>query len=159
MLKEKLKLIPNKPGCYLMKDKDGIVIYVGKAKILNKRVNSYFNKKQTGKTKVLVSNINDIDFIVTKSELEALLLEINLIKKYTPKYNIMLRDDKTYPYIEITKELVPRLIVSRPKNKTGKLFGSYPNVYAARKTVEILNRIYPIRKCFKMPKKVCLYYH
>lgn len=161
MLKDKLKLIPKKPGCYLMKDKDGVVIYVGKAKVLKSRVNSYFNNKHTGKTKVLVSNIYDIDFIVTSSELEALLLEINLIKKYTPKYNIMLRDDKTYPYIEITNELVPRLIITRFKNKkkVGKLFGPYPNVYAARKVVEILNRLYPIRKCFKLPKKVCLYYH
>lgn len=161
MLKDKLKLLPNKPGCYLMKDKSGVVIYVGKAKILKSRVNSYFNNKHTGKTALLVSNIFDIDFIVTKSELEALLLEINLIKEYTPKYNIMLRDDKTYPYIEITNEQIPRLIITRPKNikKRGKLFGPYPNVYAARKVVEILNRLYPIRKCSKLPKKVCLYYH
>ncbi len=161
MLKDKLKLIPQKPGCYLMKDKDGVVIYIGKAKVLKSRVNSYFNNKHTGKTALLVSNINDIEFIVTKSELEALLLEINLIKEYTPKYNIMLRDDKTYPYIEITNEPIPRLIITRPKTtkKRGKLFGPYPNVYAARKVVEILNRLYPTRKCSKMPKKPCLYYH
>lgn len=161
MLKDKLKLLPNKPGCYLMKDKSGVVIYVGKAKILKSRVNSYFNNKNTGKTALLVSNIFDIDFIVTKSELEALLLEINLIKEYTPKYNIMLRDDKTYPYIEITNELIPRLVITRIKNKKkrGKLFGPYPNVYAARKVVEILNRIYPTRKCSNLPKRPCLYYH
>lgn len=161
MLKDKLKLLPNKPGCYLMKDKFGVVIYVGKAKTLKSRVNSYFNNKHTGKTALLVSNIFDIDFIVTKSELEALLLEINLIKEHTPKYNIMLRDDKTYPYIEITNELIPRLVITRIKNKKkrGKLFGPYPNVYAARKVVEILNRIYPTRKCSSLPKKPCLYYH
>lgn len=161
MLKDKLKLLPNKPGCYLMKDKSGVVIYVGKAKILKSRVNSYFNNKHTGKTALLVSNIFDIDFIVTKSELEALLLEINLIKEYTPKYNIMLRDDKTYPYIEITNESIPRLVITRIKNKKkrGKLFGPYPNVYAARKVVEILNRIYPTRKCSNLPKRPCLYYH
>ena len=161
MLKEKLKLIPKKPGCYIYKDKDNIIIYVGKAKVLKSRVNSYFNNVHTGKTALLVKNIADVEFIVTNSELEALLLEINLIKKHTPKYNIMLRDDKSYPYIEITNEKVPRLIMVRPKNtkKRGKLFGPYPNVYAARKVVEIINRLYPIRKCVKLPKKVCLYYH
>ncbi len=161
MLKEKLKLIPKKPGCYIYKDKDNIIIYVGKAKVLKSRVNSYFNNVHTGKTALLVKNIADVEFIVTNSELEALLLEINLIKKHTPKYNIMLRDDKSYPYIEITNEKVPRLIMTRPKNKKkrGKLFGPYPNVYAARKVVEIINRLYPIRKCVKLPKKVCLYYH
>lgn len=144
-----------------MKDKSGIIIYVGKAKNLKSRVSSYFNNKHTGKTALLVSNIADFEYILTSSDLEALLLEINLIKKYDPKYNIMLRDDKTYPYIEITNENIPRLIIVRPKNKKkiGKIFGPYPNVYAARKIVEILNRIYPLRKCVKMPKKVCLYYH
>ncbi|NLV90230.1 MAG: excinuclease ABC subunit UvrC [Tenericutes bacterium] len=161
MIKDKLKLLTDKPGCYLMKDINNIVIYVGKAKNLKKRVKSYFNLKHIGKTALLVSNIYDFEFIVTDSELEALLLEINLIKKYEPKYNILLRDDKSYPYIEITNERIPRLIIVRPKNKKkrGKLFGPYPNVYAARKTVEILNRLYPIRKCVTMPKKVCLYYH
>lgn len=161
MIKDKLKLLTDKPGCYLMKDINNIVIYVGKAKNLKNRVKSYFNLKHTGKTALLVSNIYDFEFIVTDSELEALLLEINLIKKYEPKYNILLRDDKSYPYIEITNERIPRLIIVRPKNKKkrGKLFGPYPNVYAARKTVEILNRLYPIRKCVTMPKKVCLYYH
>lgn len=144
-----------------MKDKNNIVIYVGKAKNLKNRVSSYFNNKHTGKTALLVSNIVDFEYIITNSDLEALLLEINLIKKYDPKYNIMLRDDKSYPYIEITNEASPRLIIVRPRNKKkiGKLFGPYPNVYAARKTIEILNRIYPLRKCTTMPKKVCLYYH
>ncbi len=162
MYKEKLNLLPNKPGCYLMKDKNNIIIYVGKAKDLKKRVLSYFNKAHNGKTGLLVSNINDFEFILTDSELEALLLEINLIKKYEPKYNILLKDDKTYPYIELTNDKYPRLVVTRIKSKrksTGKLFGPYPNAYAAKKTVEIINRIYPLRKCIKMPKKVCLYYH
>ena len=162
MIKEKLLLLPNKPGCYLMKDKNGIIIYVGKAKILKNRVNSYFKSTHTGKTAVLVSNIVDFEYIVTNSELEALLLEINLIKKYNPKYNVLLKDDKSYPYIELTNEKIPRLLIVRPnkiKRKDAKLFGPYPNVSAARKTIELLNRIYPLRKCKYLPKKECLYYH
>lgn len=162
MLKEKLKLLPDKPGCYMMKDKDNIIIYIGKAKNLKKRVLSYFNRSHNKKTGILVNNIFDFEYIITDSELEALLLEINLIKKYEPKYNILLKDDKTYPYIELTNESIPRLIVTRIKNtkkSKGKLFGPYPNAFAARKTVEIINRIYPLRKCINMPKKVCLYYH
>ena len=161
MIREKITLLPNKPGCYLMKDKNGIIIYVGKAKNLKNRVSSYFNGKHFGKTLVLVSNIHDFEYIITNSDLEALLLEINLIKKYDPKYNVLLKDDKSYPYIEITNESVPRLLIVRPssKKKTGKLFGPYPNVYAARKTIELLNRIYPTRKCSTHNKKVCLYYH
>jgi len=161
-MKEKLLLLPHKPGCYLMKDKNGIIIYVGKAKNLKNRVNSYFRGAHDGKTAVLVSNIVDFEYIITNSELEALLLEINLIKKYTPKYNVLLKDDKSYPYIEITNEKSPRLIMVRAnkiKRKDAKLFGPYPNVYAARKTIELLNRLYPLRKCDKMPKKECLYYH
>ena len=162
MLKEKLLLLPNKPGCYLMKDKNGVIIYVGKAKNLKNRVNSYFKSTHTGKTAVLVSNIVDFEYIITNSELESLLLEINLIKKYNPKYNILLKDDKSYPYIEITNEKVPRLIIVRPsklKRKDAKLYGPYPNVTAARKTIELLNRLYPLKKCKNMPKKECLYYH
>lgn len=162
IIKEKLKLLTTNPGCYLMKNIDGNIIYVGKAKNLKRRVSSYFNKEHTGKTKALVENIYDFEYIVTETEVESLLLEINLIKKYTPKYNIMLKDNKSYPYIEITNEKYPRLIVSRPrniKNHKGKLFGPYPNANAARKTVELLNRIYPLRKCHTMDKKVCLYYH
>lgn len=162
MLNEKLQLLPNKPGCYLMKDKNGIIIYVGKAKNLKNRVNSYFKSSHTGKTAVLVSNIADFEYIITNSELESLLLEINLIKEHSPKYNILLKDDKSYPYIELTDEKVPRLIIVRPnklKRKNVKLYGPYPNVTAARKTIELLNRLYPLRKCVNMPKKECLYYH
>lgn len=161
-MKDKLLLLPNKPGCYLMKDKNGVIIYVGKAKNLKNRVNSYFRGIHDGKTAVLVSNIIDFEYIITNSELEALLLEINLIKKYTPKYNVLLKDDKSYPYIEITNETSPRLLMVRAnkiRRKDAKLFGPYPNVYAARKTIELLNRLYPLRKCDKMPKKECLYYH
>ena len=161
MFKEKLSLLPNKPGCYMMKNKDGIIIYVGKAKNLKKRVSSYFNRTHTGKTAKLVSEINSFDYVVVESEKESLILEINLIKKYDPKYNILLRDDKSYPYIELTGEVIPRLVVVRnvnkKKNKTG-LFGPYPNVKAARDTVDLLNRIYQLKKC-KNGKKLCLYYH
>lgn len=161
-IKEKLKLLTTEPGCYLMKDENNKVIYVGKAKNLKRRVSSYFNREHTGKTKALVENIKDFEYIVTESEVESLLLEINLIKKYSPKYNILLKDNKSYPYIEITNETYPRLIISRPrkiKGHKGKLFGPYPNANAARKTVQLLNRIYPFRKCHTMQKKVCLYYH
>lgn len=162
IIEEKLKLLTTSPGCYLMKNNDGTIIYVGKAKNLKRRVSSYFNREHTGKTKALVENIRDFEYIVTESEVESLLLEINLIKKYTPKYNIMLKDNKSYPYIELTNEKYPRLIISRPrkiKGHKGKLFGPYPNANAARKTVMLLNRIYPFRKCHTMDKKVCLYYH
>lgn len=161
-IKEKLKLLTTEPGCYLMKDETGKVIYVGKAKNLKRRVSSYFNREHTGKTKALVQNIKNFEYIVTASEVESLLLEINLIKKYSPKYNILLKDNKSYPYIEITDERYPRLIISRPrkiKGHKGKLFGPYPNASAARQTVQLLNRIYPFRKCHTMQKKVCLYYH
>ena len=157
LIKEKLALLTKEPGCYLMLDKNNKVIYVGKAKNLKRRVSSYFNREHTGKTKALVSNIANFEYIVTESEVESLLLEINLIKKYSPKYNIMLKDNKSYPYIEITNDKYPRLIISRPrklKNHKGKLFGPYPNSNAARKTVELLNRIYPFRKCHTMEKKV-----
>ncbi len=161
-IKEKLSLLTTDPGCYLMKNSDGDIIYVGKAKNLKRRVSSYFNREHTGKTKALVSNIRDFEYIVTQTEVESLLLEINLIKKYEPKYNILLKDNKSYPYIEITSETYPRLIISRPrkiKGHKGKLFGPYPNAMAARRTVQMLNRIYPFRKCHTMNKKVCLYYH
>lgn len=160
--KEKLKLVPELPGSYQMKDKNGYIIYVGKAKNLKKRVSSYFRGNVTGKTAMLVSDIDDFEYIVTDSELESLILEINLIKKYNPKYNILLKDDKSYPYIELSNELYPRLRVVRnvKKNKKNhKLFGPYPNVTSARKTVNMINRLYPLRKCEKLPKKECLYYH
>ena len=162
MIKEKLSLVPNLPGCYLMKNKNGIVIYVGKAKKLKNRLSSYFRGTHTGKTAKLVSEIVDFEYIIVGSETESLILEINLIKKYDPKYNILLRDDKSYPYIELTDEEVPRLLIvrnlNRKKNK-GRLYGPYPNVYAARQTVNLLNRMYPLRKCSTYNKKPCLYYH
>ena len=160
--KEKLSLVPTKPGSYQMKNKDGVIIYVGKAKNLKNRLKSYFTGKVTGKTKKLVEDIDDFEYIVTSSELESLILEITLIKKYDPKYNIMLTDDKTYPYIELTKEKYPRLRVVRNvkrKRNLNYLYGPYPNVTAARKTVNMLNRLYPLRKCEHLGKDVCLYYH
>jgi len=160
MKKDQIKNIPNLPGSYQFKNKDGIVIYVGKAKDLKKRVTSYFTGSKDAKTSRLVMNIEDIEYIVTHSELDALLLELNLIKKYNPRYNIMLTDDKTYPYIEITNELHPKLIVTRNiKKKSKNFFGPYPNVRAARETVKLLNKIYPLRKCVKLPKQECLYFH
>lgn len=160
--KEKLALVPTKPGSYQMKNKDGVIIYVGKAKNLQRRLRSYFTRTVTGKTKMLVEDIDDFEYIVTSSELESLILEITLIKKYDPKYNILLKDDKTYPYIELTKEKYPRLKVirnvKRKKNKN-HLYGPYPNVYAARRTVDMLNRLYPLRKCENLKKDLCLYYH
>ena len=162
IMHDKLMLLPNKPGCYLMKNKDNIIIYVGKAKNLKNRVNSYFRGKHTGKTAKLISEIVDFEYIVVGSELESLILEINLIKKYDPKYNILLRDDKSYPYIELTDENVPRLNVVRNINKKKNhkyLYGPYPNVTAARNVVNLLNRIYPLRKCTTYNKKPCLYYH
>ena len=162
MIKEKLALVPHLPGSYQMKDKSGSIIYVGKAKDLKNRLSSYFHGTHTGKTAKLVSEIVDFEYIVVGTNEEALILEINLIKKYDPKYNILLRDDKSYPYIEITNEKYPRLMIvrsiNRKKNK-GKLFGPYPNVKAARETVNMLNRIYPLKKCNTFPKKPCLYYH
>lgn len=161
-IKEKLSLVPELPGSYQMKNKDGLIIYVGKAKNLKRRVSSYFNKVQTGKTAMLVNDIATFEYIVTSSELESLILEITLIKKYNPKYNILLKDDKSYPYIELTNDKYPMVKVvrnvNRKRNKT-HLFGPYPNAFAARRTVEIINRMYPLRKCATLKKDVCLYYH
>jgi len=161
-IKEKLKLVPTKPGSYQMKNKDGIIIYVGKAKNLKNRLKSYFTGRVTGKTAMLVADIVDFEYIVTSTELESLILEITLIKKYDPKYNILLKDDKSYPYIELTNEKYPRLKIVRNVNRKkhkSRLFGPYPNVTAARKTVNMLHRIYPLRKCENIKKEVCLYYH
>ena len=161
-IKQKLSLVPNKPGCYQMKNKDGIIIYVGKAKKLKNRLSSYFRGTHTGKTAKLVSEITDFEYIIVSSETESLIMEINLIKQYDPKYNILLRDDKSYPYIELTNDDVPKLSIvknlNRKKNKE-HLYGPYPNVTAARNTVNLLNRIYPLRKCRTFNKKPCLYYH
>lgn len=161
IIDEKLKLLPDLPGSYQMLDKDGNIIYVGKAKNLKNRVRSYFHGAHNAKTTKLVSEICDFNYVITASELEAYVLEINLIKEYNPKYNIMLTDDKTYPYVALTNELHPRLIVTRNKRKKGyaRYFGPYPNVKAARSTVDLLNRIYPLRKCYNIPNKECLYYH
>ena len=161
-IKKKLALLPRKPGCYLMKDNTGTIIYVGKAKILKNRVSSYFIGEKTGKTKALVSHIVDFEYIVTQNEKEAFLLEINLIKKYDPKYNIIFRDDKTYPYIMLTTHPYPKLEVVRLRNKkrkNAKLFGPYPSSFAARGIVNMLNRIYPLQKCNHFEDKLCLYYH
>lgn len=159
-IKEKLAVLPDQPGCYLMKDKHGTVIYVGKSKVLKNRVRSYFTGANDAKTQRLVQEIVDFEYIVTSSEIEALILEMNLIKKYDPKYNVLLKDDKTYPYLKITSEKQPRLIVTRKvKKDKGKYFGPYPNVIAARETKRLLDRLYPLRKCNTMPDRVCLYYH
>lgn len=162
-IKQKLSLVPNLPGCYLMKNKDGIIIYVGKAKKLKNRVSSYFRGTHTGKTARLVSEIADFEYIVVGSETESLVLELNLIKENDPKYNILLRDDKSYPYIELTNEAVPRLMVVRNINRRKKnrnhMYGPYPNVTAARNVVNLLNRMYPLRKCNTYPDRPCLYYH
>ncbi|WP_286887174.1 excinuclease ABC subunit UvrC [Aneurinibacillus sp. UBA3580] len=159
-LKEKLSLLPDKPGCYLMKNAAGEVIYVGKAKVLKNRVRSYFTGSHDGKTQRLVQEIADFEYIVTSSPVEALLLECNLIKKHDPRYNVLLKDDKTYPYIKITNEEHPRLEITRKVVKDGgKYFGPYANAGAAQETKKLLDRLYPLRKCKNMPKSVCLYYH
>lgn len=159
-IKQKLSVLPMEPGCYLMKDRQNQVIYVGKAKKLRNRVRSYFTGAHDTKTTRLVREIVDFEYIVTSSETESLLLELNLIKKYQPRYNILLKDDKSYPFIKITKERHPKLIVTRTVRKgSGKYFGPYPNAYSAHETKKLLDRIYPFRKCDKMPDRLCLYYH
>ncbi|MGL4819417.1 MAG: excinuclease ABC subunit UvrC [Bacilli bacterium] len=159
-IRAKLAVLPDAPGCYLMKNKHNTVIYVGKAKVLKNRVRSYFTGSHDAKTHRLVQEIVDFEYIITSSNLEALILEMNLIKKHDPKYNIMLKDDKSYPYIKITNERHPRLLITRQLRKDGgKYFGPYPNAFAASETKKLLDRIYPLRKCDKLPKKVCLYYH
>lgn len=159
-IKNKLALLPDQPGCYLMKDRQGTIIYIGKAKILKNRVRSYFTGSHDTKTERLVSEIVDFEYIVTESNTEALLLEINLIQKNMPKYNIMLKDDKSYPFIKITNEKAPRLMITRKVLKDkAHYFGPYPNVRAANETKRLLDRIYPLRKCKNLPNEVCLYYH
>ena len=163
MFKEELKLVPEKPGSYQMYDINNVVIYVGKAKNLKRRLSSYFRGTHTGKTQKMISNIAYFKYIVTNTELESFILEINLIKKYNPKYNILLKDDKSYPYIEYTRKPFPALKVVRylkvKKHKDKLLFGPFVNAYAARRIVNLINRLYPLKKCEGMPKEVCLYYH
>lgn len=159
-IRNKLALLPDLPGCYLMKNEAGTIIYVGKAKVLKNRVRSYFTGSHNGKTQRLVANIADFEYIVTASNMEALILECNLIKKHMPRYNVLLKDDKTFPYIKITNETHPRLEVTRRVIKDkAKYFGPYPNAYAAQQTKKLLDRMYPLRKCGVMPKEVCLYFH
>ncbi|MBB3131672.1 excinuclease ABC subunit C [Paenibacillus rhizosphaerae] len=159
-IRNKLALLPDLPGCYLMKNADGKIIYVGKAKVLKNRVRSYFSGSHDGKTQRLVADIRDFEYIVTGSNIEALILECNLIKTHQPRYNVLLKDDKTFPYIKITNEPHPRLEVTRRVLKDkAKYFGPYPNAYAAQQTKKLLDRMYPLRKCGVMPKEVCLYYH
>ena len=163
MFKDELKLVPHLPGSYQMYNKDNVIIYVGKAKDLRVRLSSYFNGRVTGKTKVMVSEVDRFEYIVTNSELEAFILELILIKKYDPRYNILLKDDKSYPYIEYVRKPYPSLKVVRylniKKHKDKLLFGPFVNVYAARRIVNLINRLYPLKKCDNMPKNVCLYYH
>jgi len=160
LIRGKLALLPDSPGCYLMKNGEGTIIYVGKAKVLKNRVRSYFNGSHNGKTQRLVSEIRDLEYIVTGSNMEALILECNLIKQYHPRYNVLLKDDKTFPYIKITNERHPKLEVTRRVLKDkAKYFGPYPNAFAAQQTKKLLDRLYPLRKCNTLPDKVCLYYH
>lgn len=163
MFQEKLKTVPHLPGSYQMYNQQGVIIYVGKAKDLKKRLTSYFNGRVKGKTLMLVNDIAYFEYIITSSELEAFILEINLIKKFNPKYNILLKDDKSYPYIEYRSNPYPQLAIVRylklTKQADRKLFGPYPNTYAAKRIVNLLNRLYPLKKCINTPNKVCLYYH
>ncbi|WP_159886398.1 excinuclease ABC subunit UvrC [Paenibacillus puerhi] len=159
-IKTKLSLVPELPGCYLMRNREGTIIYVGKAKVLRNRLRTYFTGSHTAKTQLLVNDIVDFEYIVTASNMEALILECNLIKKYVPRYNVLLKDDKSFPYIKITHEAHPKLEVTRRVLKDkAKYFGPYPNAYAAQETKKLLDRLYPLRKCNTLPDKVCLYYH
>ncbi|MDG5471002.1 excinuclease ABC subunit UvrC [Jeotgalibacillus sp. ET6] len=160
LLKNKLAVLPDQPGCYLMKDRQNTIIYVGKAKVLKNRVRSYFTGSHDGKTQRLVSEIEDFEYIVTSSDIEALILELTLIKKHDPKYNVMLKDDKSYPFLKVTAEKHPRLLITRKvKKDKGRYFGPYPNAQAANETKKLLDRMYPLRKCSTLPDRVCLYYH
>jgi excinuclease ABC subunit C len=159
-IREKLALLPDAPGVYIMRGGDNRVIYVGKAKVLKNRVRSYFTGSHDGKTQLLVSEITDFEYIVTNSATEALILESNLIKQYRPRFNVLLKDDKSYPYIMITSEEHPRLIVTRQADpKKGKVFGPYPNAGAAQQTKRLMDKLYPLRKCSPLKDRVCLYYH
>lgn len=164
-LKESLKLLPSLPGCYLYYNKDGEIIYIGKAKILKRRVKSYFTKKHDSvKVKILVPQINRLEYIITNTEVEALILESHLIKKHKPRYNVLLKDDKKYPYFLITDEDFPRITIVRKKNmnpEKGRYYGPYTDVRAMHATLDFLKKIFPLKQC-KTPKfkdRPCLYYH
>lgn len=160
IVKRKIELLPDYPGCYLMKNKDGTIIYVGKAKSLVKRVKQYFTRPQEGKVFRMVLEVTDFDTIETDSEKESLLLEINLIQKYYPKYNIMLKDGKMYPYIALKKMGDPYLKIARnDRDKSFSYFGPFPNSGSAYRMIDLLNKIYPLRKCKNIPNRACLYYH
>ncbi len=160
VLKQKISLLPDKPGSYQMKDENGTIIYVGKAKSLLKRVKQYFTRPQVGKVARMVAEIRDFDIIETNTEKESLLLEISLIHRYYPKYNIMLMDDKMYPYIALKKKDDPYLKIARSDKEKGYYyFGPFPNSSQAYKMIDLLNKIYPLRKCRTIPNKPCLYYH
>ena len=160
MKEDKIPLLPDLPGCYLMKDKNDEIIYVGKAKNLKNRVSQYFTKPHNGKTALMVSNVVDFDLIITNSEKEALILEANLIKKHDPKFNILLKDDKRYPYVKLNLKDHPYLEIARDiKDKKAKYFGPFSDSSAAYQSINLLNKIYPLRKCKNIPKKECLYYH
>ncbi|MDE3752058.1 excinuclease ABC subunit UvrC, partial [Pediococcus pentosaceus] len=159
-IEHKLALLPDKPGCYQMKNLNSQIIYVGKAKNLKNRVRSYFKSSHEGKTAKLVSEIADFDYIVTSSDKEAFLLEITLIQKFQPYYNIKLKKGTGYPYIKITNEKDPRMeIVSSIRRDGGFYFGPYPNVYAAEETLHFLEKVYPLRRCNGFQGRPCLYYH
>ena len=159
-LKKKLESLPSNPGCYLYKDNIGEIIYVGKAKNLKNRVKSYFTGTHNKKTQILVSKIEDLEYIIVNSEKEALILENNLIKKYRPYYNIRLKDDKSYPYLMITKEEHPRLVLTRKYKKNNKniYFGPYVDSKSASRVKQILDKIYPLRRCNPVEKRPCMYY-
>ena len=160
-INQKLSTLPLQPGCYLMKNKAGKIIYIGKAKKLKNRVSSYFTGAHDTKTSKMVSLVDDFDIIITSTEREALILEINLIKKYKPRYNILFMDDKSYPYIKLNKTSLPFLRVVREKkhSKDSYYYGPYPDATAAHQAVKILNEIFPTRKCFPLKKEKCLYFH
>lgn len=158
-IKNKLALLPDLPGCYIMRNIDNEIIYIGKAKNLRNRVKSYFQQKHEGKTALLVADIDHFEFIVTKTDKEALILEISLIKQYQPKYNIKLKQGTMYPYLKITNEKDPQLVITSTVEKDGGIyFGPYPHVYAATETQQFIQKVYPLRKCAKNAKRACLYY-
>lgn len=160
LLNNKLQLLPTMPGCYLMKNSNKEIIYIGKAKNLKNRVRSYFRGKKEGKTALLVEEITDFEYIVTSSDKEALLLEVTLIQKHKPKYNILLKFGTQYPYLKITNERHPKLVITSEVEKDGAdYFGPYPNVGAAQQTQQLLQKIYPLRKCNGYQKRACLHYH